>query len=172
MEDLSLHVLDVAENALSAGADRVEVRIAEKQKEDALVIEIEDNGRGMDDEEVSRALDPFYTTGSGKRVGLGLPLLAQAAGEAGGKINVSVKRDNTGHVQTIVRDTGKGIPPEAVDRIFDRFYQADTSLSRKTEGTGLGLSIVKFIIDAHKGKIDVESKPEKGSEFTVKLPPI
>jgi signal transduction histidine kinase len=55
-------------------------------------------------------------------------------------------------------------------RVFDRFYQADSSLSRRTEGTGLGLSIVKFIVDAHKGKIDVESKLGNGSLFTVRLP--
>jgi CO/xanthine dehydrogenase Mo-binding subunit len=48
---------------------------------------------------------------------------------------------------------------------FDKIYQVDNSLSRKAEGTGLGLSIVKFIVDAHKGKIDVESKIGKGSKF-------
>jgi DNA mismatch repair ATPase MutL len=91
MEDFSLHVLDVAENALSAGADRIEVRIAVKRKEDVLRIEIKDNGRGMDDENLSRALDPFYTTKDAKRVGLGLPLLAQAAAEAGGDIDVQAE---------------------------------------------------------------------------------
>ena len=48
--------------------------------------------------------------------------------------------------------------------------QADSSLSRQAEGPGLGLSIVKFITDAHKGKVEVESKPDKGSEFVVKIP--
>lgn len=91
MEDFSLHVLDVVENALSAGADRIEVRIVVQRKEDVLRIEIEDNGRGMDEQMVSRALDPFYTTKSGKRVGLGLPLLAQAAAEAGGDMEVQAE---------------------------------------------------------------------------------
>jgi signal transduction histidine kinase len=54
--------------------------------------------------------------------------------------------------------------------IFDRFYQADRSLSRGAEGCGLGLSIAKFIVDAHKGTISIESKPGVGSTFTVKLP--
>ena len=57
-------------------------------------------------------------------------------------------------------------------KIFERFYQADSTLSRTAEGTGLGLAIVKFIIDAHKGKITVESKPDKGTTFTVTLPKI
>ena len=88
MEDLSLHVLDVAENALAAGADRIEVRILEESKGNALSIEIKDNGFGMDEETASQALDPFYSSKPGKRVGLGLPLLAQAARETGGSIEI------------------------------------------------------------------------------------
>jgi K+-sensing histidine kinase KdpD len=88
MEDLSLHVLDVAENALDAGADRIEIRVLEEPKDDIMRIEIKDNGYGMDEQTVERALDPFYTTKSGKRVGLGLPLLAQAAREAGGNMEI------------------------------------------------------------------------------------
>ncbi len=88
MEDLSLHVLDVAENALVAGADRIEVRIFELPKEDVLKLEIEDNGTGMDRESMKRALDPFYTTKPSKRIGLGLPMLAQAAKEASGEMEI------------------------------------------------------------------------------------
>jgi len=69
-----------------------------------------------------------------------------------------------------VRDNGIGMTRRQIKRVFDRFYQVDSSLSRRAEGTGLGLSIVKFIVDAHKGKIEVESKPGKGSEFVVKIP--
>ena len=69
-----------------------------------------------------------------------------------------------------VSDNGTGMTRRQTKRVFDRFYQADSSLSRQAEGTGLGLSIVKFIVDAHKGRIEVETKPGKGSEFTVKLP--
>ena len=71
-----------------------------------------------------------------------------------------------------VTDNGKGMSSRVQRKIFDRFYQADSSLSRTTEGTGLGLAIVKFIIDAHKGTIDVETKPQKGSTFTITLPKI
>ena len=62
-----------------------------------------------------------------------------------------------------------GMTSRQTKKIFNRFYQADSSLSRKTEGTGLGLSIVKFILDAHNATITVESQPEKGSTFTVRL---
>ncbi len=88
MEDISLHILDVAENALAAGADRIEIRIFEESEKGLMKIEIKDNGSGMDKQMVSHALDPFYTTKAGKRVGLGLPLLAQAAREAGGDMEI------------------------------------------------------------------------------------
>jgi signal transduction histidine kinase len=68
-----------------------------------------------------------------------------------------------------VTDNGIGLSKRAVKKIFGRFYQVDRTLSRQAGGTGLGLSIVKFIVDAHKGKIEVESKPGKGSEFIVKF---
>jgi len=69
-----------------------------------------------------------------------------------------------------VGDNGVGLSRRATKKIFNRFYQVDRSLSRKGEGCGLGLSIVKFIVDAHKGSISIESRPGKGSTFTVKLP--
>jgi signal transduction histidine kinase len=69
-----------------------------------------------------------------------------------------------------VKDNGIGIPRRIQKKIFDRFYQADNRLSRSTEGCGLGLSIVKFIINAHKGQIHLESKLAQGSKFIVKLP--
>lgn len=69
-----------------------------------------------------------------------------------------------------VKDNGIGMGPRVTRKIFDRFYQADSRLARSAEGCGLGLSIVKFIIDAHKGNIEVQSKPDKGTEFTIILP--
>lgn len=68
-----------------------------------------------------------------------------------------------------VNDNGIGISKRVQKKIFNRFYQADNRLSRSVEGCGLGLSIVKFIVDAHKGKIDVKSDPGKGSVFTIRL---
>jgi len=85
------------------------------------------------------------------------------------QIELSVSPENS-MVCFCVSDKGRGMSRRAVRKIFNRFYQVDRSLSRQTEGCGLGLSIAKFIVDAHKGKISVESKPGKGSTFTVKLP--
>ena len=75
-----------------------------------------------------------------------------------------------GSVCFCVSDNGIGMSRRSARKIFNRFYQADHSLSRGVEGCGLGLSIAKFIVDAHKGTITVESKPGKGSTFTVRLP--
>jgi signal transduction histidine kinase len=88
MEDLSLHILDVAENSISSSAKRIEIRINEDPKKDVLTIEIKDDGKGMDEQTLQKALDPFFTTRTTRRVGLGLPLLAQAARETDGKIEL------------------------------------------------------------------------------------
>jgi len=88
MEDLSLHILDIAENALRAGAKNVFIRLTQSKKDDQLVLEVTDDGEGMSEENARRSLDPFFTTKPGRRLGLGLPLLAHAAEQAGGKIEV------------------------------------------------------------------------------------
>ena len=69
-----------------------------------------------------------------------------------------------------VSDTGVGIPPESLGRIFERFYRVDKSRSRAEGGFGLGLSIVKWIAEAHEGRIAVSSRPHQGATFTVTLP--
>jgi len=75
-----------------------------------------------------------------------------------------------GSVCFSVCDNGIGMSRRSARKIFNRFYQADRSLSRGAEGCGLGLSIAKFIVDAHKGTISIDSKPGEGSTFTVRLP--
>jgi signal transduction histidine kinase len=84
-------------------------------------------------------------------------------------IELKAYHDN-GMVCFAVKDDGIGIPRRIQKKIFDRFFQADSRLSRQAEGCGLGLSIVKFIVSAHKGTIDVDSKVGGGSIFTVRIP--
>ena len=88
MEDLSLHILDIVENAITAKARRIDVLIKEELSEDRLVIEIIDDGIGMDEQVKEKATDPFFTTRTSRRVGLGLSLMAQAAREAGGMFRI------------------------------------------------------------------------------------
>jgi len=88
MEDLSLHILDIAENSVSGSAKTIEIRINEDRNKDLLTIEIKDDGKGMDEGTLQKALDPFFTTRTTRRVGLGLPLLAQAARDSGGTVEL------------------------------------------------------------------------------------
>ena len=88
MEDLSLHVLDIVENSVKAGARLVCVGLIEDRQQDRLVLTIEDDGSGMDHETLSRVTDPFFTTRTTRRVGLGLPFLKAAADGTGGDMRI------------------------------------------------------------------------------------
>jgi hypothetical protein len=88
MEELTLHLLDIAENSLEAGATTIGITVLEDVSADLLWLEVADNGRGMDPDEAERALDPFVTSRSTRRVGLGLSLLGAAAQRANGKLEI------------------------------------------------------------------------------------
>ncbi len=87
----------------------------------------------------------------------------------GGEVTLSLTKDDE-WVKISVRDTGIGIAPDHMPNLFDRFYRVDKARSRDAGGTGLGLAIAKSVVDAHNGKIQVESELGKGSTFTVWLP--
>lgn len=84
MEDLSLHLLDIVENSVDAGATKIDIIIKESHVEDLLTLSIRDNGRGMDAEMLERVSDPFFTTKTTRRFGLGIPLLKQSVEECRG----------------------------------------------------------------------------------------
>jgi two-component system phosphate regulon sensor histidine kinase PhoR len=86
----------------------------------------------------------------------------------GGSVSVSHERGARDRIH--VKDTGDGIPPEHVKRIFERFYRVDRARSREMGGTGLGLAIVKHLSRAHGGDISVQSTPGAGSAFIIELP--
>jgi two-component system phosphate regulon sensor histidine kinase PhoR len=69
-----------------------------------------------------------------------------------------------------VSDTGAGIAPDALPRIFERFYRVDAGRSREAGGTGLGLALVRHVAERNGGSITVESTPDRGSTFTLTLP--
>ena len=100
MEELSMHILDIVENSTRAGARRVAIEITESTTDDRITIDIEDNGSGMDDDRIEQILDPFYTTKTVRRVGLGIPLLAQAARSAGGDLTITSRKGTGTRVHT------------------------------------------------------------------------
>lgn len=89
MRELSLHVLDIAENGITAGADLIHITVTEDLGRDRLSIRIADNGRGMPPEKLKNPADPFITSRTTRRVGLGLSLLSAAARRCGGNLAVS-----------------------------------------------------------------------------------
>ena len=99
MEDLALHILDIAQNSLEAGASEIEIEIRENLRENLLTIKVRDNGRGMDPETAAKVTDPFFTTRTTRRVGLGIPMMAAASKAAGGALTIHSK---PGHGTTIV----------------------------------------------------------------------
>ncbi len=88
---------------------------------------------------------------------------------SGGRVFLRAIPEND-YVRVSVEDTGSGILPEDLDKVFDRFYRADKSRSRATGGAGLGLSITKRIVELHGGQITARSQPGKGTSFEVVLP--
>ena len=98
MRELSLHLLDIAENGVSAGAQNITITIAEDLRADRLKLAIEDDGRGMDAAMVSQVTNPFITTRTTRKVGLGIPLLKLAAEQCNGGLTV----ESTPNVGTTV----------------------------------------------------------------------
>ncbi|OGR94054.1 MAG: hypothetical protein A2V88_10125 [Elusimicrobia bacterium RBG_16_66_12] len=88
--------------------------------------------------------------------------------ERGGRVEVSAEA-SAGGLSVAVRDTGAGIPADDLPRVFERFYRVDKARSREAGGTGLGLSIVKHLVEAHGGKVSVESRQPGGSVFRFTL---
>jgi signal transduction histidine kinase len=92
LEDISLHILDIAENSLNAGAKNINIRLFSKKQ--LLILEIKDDGTGMNEEQIQKARNPFFTTKAGKKFGLGLSLLSQAAEETGGNLKIEKNNEN------------------------------------------------------------------------------
>jgi len=86
-----------------------------------------------------------------------------------GKVEISLYKENKTAI-FVITDTGIGIPKESINKIFERFYRVDKARSRELGGSGLGLAIAKWIVDLHKGTIEVNSELGKGSTFIIKFP--
>lgn len=91
MNDLALHILDIVQNSISAGAKLIRIIVCENLVEDLLTVEIGDNGKGMTPEQVSKLSDPFFTSRTTRKVGMGIPLFKQSAEQSGGNLKIESK---------------------------------------------------------------------------------
>ena len=91
MQEISLHILDIAQNSIRAGAKLIEITIVEDLKEDSFSFTVKDDGCGMDEELLKKVTDPFVTTRTTRRVGLGIPLLIAGAEATGGNVKIKSK---------------------------------------------------------------------------------
>jgi heavy metal sensor kinase len=142
---------------------------------DELIVETWDRATSVDDGAHEIVLDrsePAIVRGDRYRLGQLLWNLVENAlryTPAGGRITLGLTASEE-QAEVTVADTGIGIPPEELPRIFERFYRVDPARPRAEGSTGLGLAIVKRIVEAHGGRVDVESRPGQGSTFRVTIP--
>jgi hypothetical protein len=187
MEDLALHLLDIAQNSLDAGATRVVIEISERPEIDLLAIRVADNGRGMDEDAVARASDPFFTTRTTRRVGLGLPLLHHAAEAAGGRLAVRsavgqgtevvatfayghVDRAPLGDLETtvlVLAASSPGLQLDFTHRRGDREYSLSTADIREALGGESvagphGLALLREVV--RRGEASLTASPERSEQ--------
>ena len=88
MRELSLNILDIAQNSITAGASLITIEVSENTTQHTLLIGIYDNGKGMSEEQVRSVIDPFFTTRTTRKVGMGIPLFKMAAEQTGGRLEI------------------------------------------------------------------------------------
>lgn len=111
MQELALHILDIVQNSIVANASLIKIEIAEDIKNDFLTITIGDNGKGMTAEEIGRVTDPYFTSRTTRKVGMGLPLLKHSAQQASGNLVVSSESGNGTEVVAVFRHSHIDRPP-------------------------------------------------------------
>lgn len=154
MREISLHLLDLLENSIEAGATRIDLSIVEDTGQNRLTIAVADNGRGMDAETLRRVADPFFTTRTTRHVGLGIPLLKAAAERcngcfritsqpgAGTRVVAEFQRDHIDRaplgdlpatlIAAILADRASDI--HYTHRVDDRVFELDTAEMRQVLG--------------------------------------
>lgn len=168
MRDLSLHILDLAQNSISAEANLVMITIYEDTEKDRLIICIEDNGKGMDKSLVEKVTDPFVTTRTSRKVGLGISLMHAACKRCEGNLAVeSEKNIGTKLTATFKRSHIDRAP------IGD---MAETMLSLIISGSGESRAVdfvYRHVIDSREFRLDTrEIREALGSEVSIEQPDV
>ncbi len=142
-----------------------------------LVLNMMSNYRAsgrLDQHQVSVQVAPLWVDGDETRIEQIVSNIVSNALKytpAGGRVSIALEAESD-KAALRVTDTGVGIPPQLVDKVFDLFVQGDRALDRAQGGLGLGLTLVKRLVELHGGTVDVASEPARGSTFTVRLPRI
>jgi signal transduction histidine kinase len=111
MKDLSLHILDIVQNSISAGAENISIVLEEDTAANTYTIVVKDDGCGMSPEVVARVTDPYYTSRTTRKVGLGIPLLKQNAEQTGGSFHIESGKGGNGYLRHCIRrQRGDGLP--------------------------------------------------------------
>ncbi len=111
MREISLHIIDIAENSLAAGASLISITVTEDSQRNILSVTVNDNGRGIPPEKIKKVLDPFFTTRTTRRVGLGLSLFREASRRCEGKFNIESKESMGTRVSATFRLDHIDLPP-------------------------------------------------------------
>jgi signal transduction histidine kinase len=168
---MCIHLLDLARlKQKQAPADPVDAIGVARMIVDGFALRASEREVSL-----SLAIDadaPAIVRGDGERLGQMVQNLVDNALKftpAGGAIAVRARRADAGALQLVVEDSGCGVPADAIARLFEPFFQVPRQ-SHVGQGSGLGLAIVKAVVDAHRGRIDVDSVEGRGTTFTVTLP--
>ncbi|MFD1820131.1 two-component system, OmpR family, phosphate regulon sensor histidine kinase PhoR [Pseudarcicella hirudinis] len=163
---LTLSQMEIGD--IKMNKERVDIQAMTKEIFEQLEGKIKDRNVTV---KITAPTEKTYVSADNQRISQVMTNLIDNAikyGKEDGKVVVSFEDDKK-HWLISVKDNGAGIGPEHLNRIFERFYRIEKSRSKDKGGTGLGLAIVKHIVQAHKSKISVMSKPDKGTTFSFKL---
>lgn len=162
MEDLSLHILDIAQNCIDASATKIEIKIEINHRKNLLILEIKDNGKGMNEEILKIAKDPFGST-KGKKIGLGLPLLIQAAEETNGKVIINSEPNKGTKIKAIFSLNSIDVKP-----LGDM-----TSTLMVLIGTNPNIDFLyKYIVDNRKNILDTKELKKQLNGLPINSPAI
>ncbi len=155
----------------SARVRNIQVSLSRIVDDVALTFQDEARSQGVT-LSVEKADSPLYMDADGVKINIALSNLVKNAlqfTDSGGRVTVRAGEES-GYLKVSVEDTGIGIPPRDLSRVFERFFQVETHLTRRYTGMGLGLAVAKGMIELHGGRIWAESEVGKGSTFTFLLP--
>ncbi|MDR3565322.1 MAG: ATP-binding protein [Negativicutes bacterium] len=145
MRELALHILDLVQNSIEAGSTSVLLEIIENDVADTMTIRVTDNGRGMDEETQKRVLDPFVTTRTTRRVGLGLPLIDMSTQRCEGYLKISSQPGRGTVVEAVYRHSHLDRPPlgniiETLKTLVIANPELDFAYSHEVNGTHFSLA--------------------------------